>query len=111
MSRPEVSSATVEGNDAICFTAGLEGAVVGAGAIHAYLSARRRRPTVVAGISLGALNAAAMQRAYRDLQSSAGKPRQEQEAARWTWFRHYLQTLSDQPLGVFWNAIPDQSDF
>jgi predicted acylesterase/phospholipase RssA len=106
-----ISSATVEGNDAVCFTAGPEAAVVGAGTIHAYLAARRQHPKVVAGISLGALNAAAMQRAYRELQGSAGQTAPEQESARWTWFRHYLETLSDEPVSVLWDAIPDQSDF
>jgi len=61
-----VSSTTVEGNDAVCFTAGPEAAVVGVGTIHAYLAARRQCPKVVAGISLGALNAAAMQRVYKE---------------------------------------------
>lgn len=106
-----ISSATVEGNDAVCFTAGPEAAVVGAGTIHAYLSTRRKCPKVVAGISLGALNAAAMQRVYREMGRSDGQSQQEQDAARWTWFRHYVEALSDQPVNVVWNAIPDQSDF
>lgn len=106
-----ISSATVEGHDAVCFTAGAEAAVVGAGTIHAYLSARRTCPKVVAGISLGALNAAAMQRAYREISRSTGQSPRERESARWTWFRHYLDTVSDQPVSVLWNAIPDQSDF
>ena len=110
-SAARVSTATVDGHDAVCFTAGPQAAVVGVGTIHAYLAARRRCPKVAAGISLGALNAAAMQRAYRDLGRSAGKPLEEQEAARWAWFRHYVDTLSNHPWSVLWDALPNQSDF
>ncbi|HTS51560.1 MAG TPA: patatin-like phospholipase family protein [Bryobacteraceae bacterium] len=97
-----------EGKDAVCFTAGFSGALFGAGTIHAYLAARRSNPQVAAGISMGALSAAAMQRCYQELQSA--KVGQE-ESARWAWFRRYLTALSDQPLSIFWDAIPDQSDF
>ncbi len=102
-----------EGNDAVCFTAGLAGAAFGAGTIHAYLSADRAAPKVAAGISMGALNAAAMQRVYRELLESASKkdPAKVTEAARWRWFRQYVEALADRPLNVFWDAIPDQSDF
>jgi predicted acylesterase/phospholipase RssA len=108
-----VSAGTVEGNDAVCFTAGSTGTAFGAGTIHAYLAADRKSPALVAGISMGALNAAAMQRAYRDLNQSRKQDKlpAEQEAARWRWFRQYLESLLDQPLNVFWDAIPDQSDF
>src|SRR5215471_408790 len=54
-------------HDGVCFTAGITGAPFAAGVIHAYLAADRRPPLVVAGISIGALSAAAMQRAYREL--------------------------------------------
>jgi predicted acylesterase/phospholipase RssA len=100
-----------EGNDGVCFTAGPKATVIGAGAIHAYLAARRRSPKVVAGISMGALNAAAMQRVYREMQRAEGAPPAEREAARWKWFREYLDAMCDQPFDVIWNAIPDQSDF
>src|SRR5215467_1467653 len=63
------SRAAAIGNDAVCFTAGFAGAMFGAGAIHAYLASDRKPPQVVAGISMGALNAAAMQRCYRELQA------------------------------------------
>jgi predicted acylesterase/phospholipase RssA len=103
---------SVEGNDGVCFTAGIDGAPFGAGAIHAYLAADRKAPAVVAGISMGALNAAAMQRAYRELNTKgAGAVGDAREAARWSWFRDYVQQLSDHPLNVIWNGIPDQSDF
>jgi len=97
-------------SDALGFTAGLEGAPFGAGVIHAYLAADRPAPLVVAGISVGAVTAAAMQRAYRELrkESSAGGVR---EAQRWAWFRGYLGTLTRRPLAFLWDAIPDQSDF
>jgi len=65
----------------------------------------------VAGISLGALNAAAMQRCYREMAETAGQPTEVQEAARWGWFRQYLDTLCTEPWNVVWKAIPDQSDF
>ena len=55
------------GNDAVCFTAGFAGAMFAAGAIHAYLAADRKPPAIVAGISMGALNAAAFQRCYQEL--------------------------------------------
>ena len=55
-----------EGKDAVCFTAGFSGALFGAGTIHAYLAARRANPQVAAGISMGALSAAAMQRCYQE---------------------------------------------
>jgi predicted acylesterase/phospholipase RssA len=108
-----VSARTVEGNDAVCFTAGSTGTAFGAGAIHAYLAADRKAPVLVAGISMGALNAAAMQRAYRELNQSRKQSHlpAAQEAARWRWFRQYLESLFDQPLNVIWDAIPDQSDF
>ncbi|MBI1749930.1 MAG: patatin-like phospholipase family protein [Acidobacteria bacterium] len=108
----------VEGCDAVCFTAGLAGAAFGAGTIHAYLAADRDPPAVAAGISLGALNAAAMQRVYQELEAAksqhqppTGEEEKKLEAARWRWFRQYVEALSDQPLNVFWDAIPDQSDF
>ncbi len=110
---PQSATRSVEGNDAVCFTAGATGAAFGAGTIHAYLAADRKAPAVVAGISMGALNAAAMQRAFCELEQ--GKKQElsaeEQEAIRWRWFRRYVDALSDNPLDVFWDAIPDQSDF
>jgi predicted acylesterase/phospholipase RssA len=99
-----------QGPDAIGFTAGAEGAPFGAGVIHAYLAADRPAPLVVAGISVGAVNAAAMQRAYRDLRE-AGNDGGVREAQRWAWFRKYLTTLTRRPYAFLWDAIPDQSDF
>jgi predicted acylesterase/phospholipase RssA len=108
-----ISAKTVEGNDAVCFTAGSIGTAFGAGTIHAYLAADRKSPAIVAGISMGALNAAAMQRVYRELNQSRREDllQTAHEAARWRWFRQYLELLCDHPLNVFWDAIPDQSDF
>src|SRR5882762_6542492 len=84
------------GKDAVCFTAGFTGAMFGAGTIHAYLAADREPPAVVAGISTGAINAAAMQRCYQELRNSpqAGERR---EVLRWRWFRQYLSMLIDEP--------------
>lgn len=111
-------AAKPEGNDAVCFTAGFAGAAFGAGVIHAYLAADRDPPAVAAGSSLGAVNAAALQRVYQELETAKAKqapPNEEEEkkleAARWQWFREYVEALSDRPLNVFWDAIPDQSDF
>lgn len=97
------------GSDALCFTAGPKGAVFGVGVIHAWLAADRLPPEVAAGISTGALTAAAMQYSYRDLEN--GSPAADIEVRRWTWFRKYLATLSDSPLNVIWKAIPDPVDF
>jgi len=101
-----------EGNDAVCFTAGLAGAPFGAGVIHACLAADRKPPAVVAGISMGALSAAAMQQAYKEIYAGPlPKLASTLEADRWRWFRNYLRTLSENPLKPFWDSIPDQSDF
>jgi hypothetical protein len=71
-------------NDGICFTAGITSAPFAAGVIHAYLAADRRPPMVVAGISMEALSAAGMQRAYHKLnkqKTDAGVPRQPRRHA------------------------------
>jgi predicted acylesterase/phospholipase RssA len=98
------------GKDAVCFTAGFTGAMFGAGTIHAYLAADREPPAVVAGISTGAINAAAMQRCYQELQNSprAGERR---EVLRWRWFRQYLSMLIDEPLSAIWRGLPRLTDF
>src|SRR5947209_5821630 len=64
---PRLKKDSKDGNDAVCFTPGFPGATFGAGTIHAYLAADRNPPKVVAGISLGTLSAAVMQRCYKDL--------------------------------------------
>lgn len=94
------------GNDAVCFTAGFAGAMFGVGTIHAYLASDRDPPAVVAGISAGAINAAAMQRCYQELRKS-----QTPGGLRWKWFRQYLSTLTDDPLGVIWRGLPRLTDF
>jgi predicted acylesterase/phospholipase RssA len=103
--------------DAVCFSAGLSGPFFSAGVTHAYLAADRQPPKVVAGISGGALSAAAMQRCYRELDSAkkevtAGVLHPQQvEGRRWKWFRHYLQSLLHRPLDFVWHSIPDLPDF
>jgi predicted acylesterase/phospholipase RssA len=99
------SDFSVQREDAVCFTAGLHGVSFGAGTIHAYLASDRTPPKVTAGISVGALTAAVMERCYRDLRES------RTEAARWTWLRRYLSFLLDRPYDVAWHAIPNPSDF
>ena len=98
------------GADAVCFTAGPKGAPFSAGVIHAFLASDRPAPTVAAGISSGALSAAALERSFRELaQAAPNTP--EREVARWNWFRRYLETITNSPLDVIWNAIPDPGDF
>jgi len=81
----------------LCFSAGV---------IHAYLAADRPAPAVVAGISSGAISAAAFQKAYR--LKEQGKDR---EAARWAWFQKYAAALTEPPGGVFWDSLPNPTDF
>lgn len=110
------------GDDAVCFTAGYKGSAYGAGVIHAYLASDRRAPRVAAGISTGALAAAAMQRAYKELDdprhSERRRDRREPqsrevriETRRWQWFRRYLAVITDSPFDIFWKAVPDPMDF
>ena len=96
------------GRDAVCFTAGPKGAPFSAGVIHAFLAADRAAPKVAAGISMGALSAAALERCYRELEKSGNG---EREVRRWTWFRRYLNAVTIDPLDIIWNAIPDPIDF
>lgn len=99
------SDFSIQCDDAVCFTAGLHGVSFGAGTIHAYLASDRTPPKITAGISVGALTAAVMERCYVDLRQS------RTEGARWTWFRRYLSFLLDRPYDVAWHAIPNPSDF
>jgi predicted acylesterase/phospholipase RssA len=99
------SDFSIQRDDAVCFTAGLHGVSFGAGTVHAYLASDRTPPKITAGISVGALTAAVMERCYRDLRES------RTEAARWTWLRRYLSFLLDRPYDVAWHAIPNPSDF
>lgn len=98
--------------EAVCFTAGPRGAVFALGTIHAWLAADRLPPKVVAGISVGALSAAAFQKAFRELESlPADAAQDDRERARWRWFRTYLDAVSGTSLGVLWKAFPDPVDF
>jgi predicted acylesterase/phospholipase RssA len=100
----------IPGNDideAVCFTAGPEGAAFGAGVIHAYIAAERKAPRVVAGISTGAITAAAFQRSMME----RGPKAHRTEATRWSWFQRYLTDILDRPLDVIWKAFPDPVDF
>jgi predicted acylesterase/phospholipase RssA len=109
MTSSQPSTTNVSGSptgDAVCFTAGPEGATFGGGTIHAYLVADRPPPVIAAGISAGAVVAAAMHASYKGFMEGGGT-----EAARWTWFRRYLETLCDEPFNIFWDGLPDQSDF
>lgn len=107
---PDRQRYSVEQDDAVCFSAGLTGAPFGAGAIHAYLASDRKPPLVTAGISLGALNAAIMERCYRDMHRAIETSKPRSEAARWGWYRRYLGFLLNKPFDVLWDAIPDPSD-
>jgi len=114
-SSPEQHAASAHGaTDAVCFTAGASGVPFAAGVVHAYLAADRPAPVVAAGISTGALSAAAMQRVYRELadaQADPGATPGGVEAARWEWFRRYVTVLTDTPLNALWDGLPDQADF
>lgn len=103
--------ATSAGHDAVCFTAGFTGASFAAGTIHAYLASDRSPPRVVAGISMGAVNAAAMQKCYRELEKAGTGQPHRREAARWAWFRKYLFELSNRPLEPIWDSLPSPEDF
>src|SRR5215510_2089646 len=106
-----VAAVDPTGHDGVCFTASPQAAVFGAGTIHAYLASRRPPPQVVAGVSLGAVSAAAMQRVYREMADAAGEPAQARKSARWRWFRKYVEAMSTEPFELLWKGIPDQSDF
>jgi predicted acylesterase/phospholipase RssA len=100
--------------DAICFTAGPAGAFFAAGTIHAHMAADRVKPAVVAGISMGSLSASALQRCYRELERAQQDPKktaEKIESARWKWLRQYVAILVDKPANVFWDAIPNPTDF
>ena len=103
------------GQDAVCFTAGPPGTYFGAGTVHAYLAASRPPPVVVAGISSGAVSAAAMYKVYRDLDREHKKPVRpspgQLESVRWTWLRKYLEQITYSPLDFIWEAIPNPIDF
>jgi len=109
----EASPRTGDQPDAICFTAGFGGAAFGAGAIHAYLSADRNPPAVAAGVSLGAVTAAAMRSSYHDLLTARRDHRQgaDLESRRFAFFRRYIEALGDRPLNVITESIPDPIDF
>lgn len=96
-----------EKGDCVCFTAGPRGALFSLGVIHAYLAADRPPPVIAAGVSVGALSAAAMHRSYREMREA---PPGEKETARWKWFRGYVSFLVQRPLDVIWNSVPDISD-
>lgn len=95
---------------AVCFTAGHKGAAFYAGVVHAWLASDRPSPGVVAGISTGAISAAAMQRAFREL-TAAQKAKKGVEQARWEWFRRYVDKVTDRPYDVVWGGLPSPGDF
>ena len=96
------------GDDAICFTSGPAGAPFSAGVIHAWLAIDREPPLVAAGISMGAISAAAMRRVYQEL---AHAPAGAREQKRWEWYRRYLNAIIQNPTAALWNAVPDPVDF
>lgn len=103
---PGSEAQSSEAGEAVCFTAGPEGAAFGAGVIHAWIAADRKAPRVVSGISTGAITAAAFQRSMME----RGHDNSRTEATRWGWFRQYLTDILDRPLDVIWKAIPDPVD-
>lgn len=107
---PKTAEETEPQADAVCFAAGWKGAPFAAGVIHAYLAAGRPAPRLAAGISVGALSAAAMQRCYKELGDEESRGTEESEGKRWGWFRRYLRCLTDSPFDVLWRAFPDPVD-
>jgi predicted acylesterase/phospholipase RssA len=96
--------------EAVCFTAGVDGTPFAAGVTHAYLAADRPPPAVIAGISSGALSAAAMAASFEEL-ASCHEEKERNEARRWRWFRSYLDALANRPLDVFWRGLPSFAEF
>src|ERR1022692_2196966 len=96
------------GEDVVCFTSGPSGATFSAGVIHAWLASDQEPPLVAAGISIGAISAAAMRRVYQEL--SKAKP-DSLEQRRWQWFRRYLNGVIQNPTAAIWNSVPDPVDF
>src|SRR3974390_625813 len=101
-----------EPGPAVCFTAGVDGVPFALGLIHAYLVSGQPAPSIVAGISAGALSAAALQRCYLEIHKAekAGATPDQIEEARWRWLRRYLAFVVDSPFDFLWKAIPDVSD-
>ena len=65
---------------------------------------------LAAGISTGAISAAALQQCYRELEAIAPDSL-SLERSRWEWFRRYLDAVTNKPLRYIWGAIPDPMDF
>ena len=102
------SSLRTGGNDAVAFTSGAQGAPFSAGVVHAWLAADRERPLVATGISMGTIASAAMRRAYEELEHV---DTDDLEVKRWRWYQRYYQTVTDNPVGPLWNALPNPVDF
>ena len=96
------------GDDAVAFTSGPQGAPFSAGVVHAWLAADRERPLVATGISMGTFAAVAMRRVYEELEHADND---DLEVKRWRWYQRYYQSVTDNPLGPMWNAVPDPVDF
>jgi predicted acylesterase/phospholipase RssA len=114
-------AAEASSGEAVCFTSGAAAAPFGAGVTHAYLASGRPPPAVAAGISVGALNAAAFWATWHEPEAtlapspSDGAVAQEEkerarEVRRWARFRAYVSQLTDKTLQPIWDAIPDGSD-
>lgn len=95
---------TTAKTDAVCFTARPDGARFSDVVIHAFLPSDRPAPKLAVGISSGALSAAGMERAYREVnQSDSDAP--NREVARWRWFRRFLDAITKAPPDVIcWSA-------
>ena len=93
--------------EVVCFTAGPRAARFGLGVVHAWLAADRPPPVATAGISLGALNAAALVRALRAV--TAAKP-EHREAARWGWFRRYVRGRRGALRRLLGEVLPEPKD-
>jgi len=52
-----------------------------------------------------------MQRCYKEACKTPHQHDEACEVRRWRWFRKYLVALTETPLSVIWNGLPNQSDF
>lgn len=74
------------------------------GVIHAFLVARRRAPDMAAGISAGAIHAAALAEV---LQTTSTKGDDEADVLRVARFREFLEGFRNAPATVFKGFLPD----
>lgn len=103
-SSPEVIGKPGEDVLALAFAGGGFDTAMQLGVIHALLVSDGRPPDVVAGISVGAVNATALAEV---LQAGAGLPEDERLMACVARFREVLETFQQTPEMVGRAVVPD----